>query len=277
MALSKAEYAQAGQDIFARLDRDAIRREIVNGEQGKLGFDFDQAAEMIWIVAMKWLARDAEIMHLHAVERPFEWRGEKGVQDMEGYFTEAAHPDLIGKTFVRDWKTTGRELDVAWERKYILSHQWKFYLYHSGADVFVYSGVTWQDGGGVREVILRRPDDLAEQVSRLITGCDVMGRGLLDAQLPVYPQNMPDACEKFGGCPYRLDCRNNTMPRAALEPWGWSPSTIETFLTCPEKMRRNRLNRLAGVSNVGSESAELGAAFHRGVAEMYRQVWGMKK
>ncbi|MEN6532714.1 MAG: PD-(D/E)XK nuclease family protein [Bryobacteraceae bacterium] len=276
MALSKAEYAKAGLDIFNRLDREAIRREIVNGVQGKFGFDFDQAAEMIWTVAQKWLARDTEILELDAIETAFDWRGEKGVLDMCGKFTEEAHSNLAGKRFVRDWKTTGRELNKDWENKYILSHQWKFYLYHSGADVFIYSGVTWQDGGGVREVILYRPDDLAEQVSRLIAGCEVMGRGLVDARLTVYPQNMPDGCTKYGGCAYGLDCRNNTMPRQALEPWGWSPSTIETFLTCPEKMRRNRLNRIAGIANTSGESAELGAAFHRGVAEMYRQVWGMK-
>jgi hypothetical protein len=66
------------------------------------------------------------------------------------------------------------------------------------------------------------------------------------------------------------------MPLQNLTSWKWSPSRIELYQLCNERFRRRQLERDSGLESVGNYDAEIGAAFHRGIAEVFRQVWGLE-
>lgn len=274
---STQSWKDASTQIFEQLDRDKIAAEI-RAALGKelASWDLETLGEMVFSTAEKWLARDCLWMELDGIESRFEWEGESGIYDMTGRFTDEAPDYLRGKRFVRDWKTSSSSLDDKWVKRYTDSWQWRIYLYNAQADVFVYSGIT--RGGESREFYLPRPANLEEQVKTQLISMGLMREQLISSGMLVYPMNRPFACNAFGReCENLHDCRNWTMPQQALESWNWSPSSMEQFLICPERMRRAQLRKLAGQELLGGDAAEMGKAFHAGVAELYRQAFGMEK
>ena len=163
-------------------------------------------------------------------------------------------------------------LDDKWVKRYTDSWQWRIYLYNAQADVFVYSGVS--RNGETREFYLPRPANLEEQVKTQLISLGLMREQLIESGMLVYPMNRPFACNAFGReCENIYDCRNWKMPQQQLEGWNWSPSSMEQFLICPERMRRSQLRKLEGIELRGNDAAEIGTAFHAGIAEVFRQAF----
>lgn len=83
-------------------------------------------------------------------------------------------------------------------------------------------------------------------------------------------QHAPSACGAFGrDCTYREVCLvHNQAPRKLIELRPLSYSGTETFLLCPERYRLNTV--LDG--DKGSDSTDLGTAFHAGVACAWEQI-----
>jgi hypothetical protein len=263
-----------GAEIFASLDRDRITAAIRDTTTELPDWDWQAVAEMIYTVAEKYLARDVTWMELNAIEYRFEWNSESGVYDMVGQFTAEAPDYLAGKKFVRDWKTTGGALDERWVSRHRDSWQWRVYLYNTDADIMLYTGVN--RSGESRECIIHRPANLTTQVRTQLQGLNLAKEGLLTIGAEVYPLSQPHACTSFGReCDYRWDCTEWSMPKARLEGWNWSPSSIDQFQLCPERFRREQLKRIAGVETSKQMSAEIGSAFHRGIAEIYKQVFSL--
>lgn len=277
MKLTREQSRQIAEEILESLDLDLITSEVNAQEAGVADWDAQSVGECLVTTAEKWLARDVHEMMINpeeGIERKFEWAGEKGFVDLHGVFgDDVAIPGLAGKRFVLDWKTTAGKLDPKWEAKYRRSFQWKLYLYHLDAEVFIYRGVS--RNGETREVIIHRPDNLHENLRTQLLGLRAAAEGLVQIGLPVWPMSMPYACNAFGReCENYTDCGNYTMPKQSLETWNWSHTSMEQFLLCPERMRRAQLRKQAGEEMESNAAAEFGSAFHRGVAEIYRQVWG---
>lgn len=271
------KWKELSASIMQELDMDKVALKIREGLRVELGqWDLEAVGEMVYLAGEKWLARDVEWMLIEGIERRFEWDGESGVYDLVGRFTEKAPDHLRGKKFVRDWKTTGSGLDEKWVQRYTDSWQWRVYLYNQEAEVMLYSGVS--RGGDTREFSLGRPVNLEEQVRTQMLGLGLMRDSLVESGALVYPMNRPHACNAYGReCENIMACRNWGMPKQALEGWNWSPSSMDGFLLCPERMRRDQLRKLAGEERAAGYDAEIGSAFHRGIAEVYRQVWGLEE
>lgn len=92
-------------------------------------------------------------------------------------------------------------------------------------------------------------------------------------QIP-WPQHAPSACTAFGArCPYYEDCKSAQVPFVEIKQT-ISPSRMKELKLCPERARRNSVIREGeGYEGFGGDKPELGSAFHRGIAEVYRQGW----
>jgi hypothetical protein len=261
--------------LWAKLDMAKVTAAAANYRH-VIPADWDMivVGEMIEAAMGKWLMRDCTWMELSSLEEMYDDAdGEKGVTDMRGVFTSEAPEKLRGKTFVRDWKTASGKLDLLWESRLKDSLQWKFYLAHTGAEIFIFSGVNYK--GEMREALFDRPEFVQQYVRSQLMGVDLAVEAWNDAGLLVWPR-ATGSCLAYGRtCDYLQDCRNYTMPQVKPLPFNWSPSSVSNLMLCPERWRRNILAKQAGAPPLVSYSTEVGKAFHRGMEEVYRQAFGM--
>jgi hypothetical protein len=273
-----SDLAQQGLEILDNIDMEKVIAAVRKEGAGLPDWDLESVADMIWGVCDKWLSRDTKWMYLQGIEERYNWNGESGIYDVRGTFTGDAPEYLRGKTFIRDWKTSSGELDARWAERYNNDNQWRMYLWQSDADIFLYSGVNRK--GDVREIYLHRPDNLSDQVRSQLMGLDLVQQAYLDAGLTVFPLSQPSACSAYGRrCARREECTGFTMPRRTPKPWNWSPSAMSKFSLCPERFRRYQIDREDGLGAGGDgdtgPEARVGTAFHAGIAEIYKQVWGI--
>lgn len=259
-------------------DEDKIWHEI-----SQTGYDFDRelVLEMINCAVEKFLGADLETSALLGVEHDVEI-----LEDAYGDINspcgrlERTHGfiDLIlaqgaeGTVLGVDWKTTGSPPDPQKRARYANSWQWKMYLAALGASHFEYRIISQKP---VRAYTIQcaAGENNAEEVKLFIEGIWRIRRGLGD--LPIWPQNRPAGCGAYARvCKYDRSCAEGTMPLAPFPHKDLSYSDAMNMLLCPEKARRLALDRLKGAGADETEDTVLGGAFHRGIAEVYRQAYG---
>lgn len=284
------------QELWSKLDHDKVGAAIAEGNPYK--FDSEEAGEAVIAACRRWLPEDVTIYTVQSVEREQTLDGFKFVTDIEctytGEGTKIVQEDKsfstvtlkpwAGKRAIIDWKTGKRALDARWVDGYTDSHQWRDYLAKTGAEIFIYRGIKRKAKAGdeieTREFAIHRgaqPD--LEALHRLnIAGITAQRDALIDAAVIPWPQNR-NSCGEYGGCRFKDDCNAGLqfIPVGNLEKGRpFSYSRMEEFRSCAEKHRRSVLARMHNDEESSGPDAEFGSAFHRGVAAVYRQVFGLE-
>lgn len=260
-------------DIFSTIDLDKVNEEISAIEEGQPNmpdYDRQDVRELTLVAAARWLPTDLIEWELDAIEEPFEIQGFRGITDLRGRHRGLfnAFKPFEGQAFLGDWKTTKGALDSDWANRYKYSHQWPLYtLAFPDTKLFTYRGISRL--GDTREVIIEIPPGVVEQASQYLMQVRGM-RDTLKGQAP-WPRHQPSACKAYGReCDFIEQCRDNVVIIGDFnfeKPMSYSGS--ETFQLCNEK---HRLTQIAGYGE-DDETLAFGKAFHRGIAEVYRQVF----
>jgi len=246
------------------IDWQAVYSEVLTTERNRpvADYDYEDAKELVHILADRFLTRDQNSHSFTFVEHRFETPYCRGVAD------------LGNTSVIVDWKTrvTG-ELDPAWQARHVDSWQWRITAAAMGCRTFIYRGIARQTGK-VREVEIEVPEDNNERVVNFLSQLHRAREAYIS--FSVWPQNKPSACYAFNRtCEFYTQCSNGTEPVASiLSPPPFSYSGAMTFLACPEKHRRTLL---APDTDRGTEESEFGQMVHRGIAEVYKQTYGIEK
>lgn len=275
MATPKQPERLDWDEIFVTLDLEKINDEINAIEEGQPpmpDFDRQDVRELVLIAAARWLPTDLVEWDLDAVEESFEVKDFRGIIDLRGRHKGlfSAFADHKGAMFIGDWKTTKGALDADWANRYKYSWQWKLYaLGRPEIRLFTYRGISRQ--GDTREIIIEVPEGVAGEAKQYLEQVKAM-RGVLEGQVP-WPRKMPGSCKAYGrDCDFVDQCRENLVIPGQVDfnkPLSYSGS--ETFLLCPEK---HRLTQISGYGE-DDETLAFGKSFHRGIAEVYRQAFGL--
>lgn len=251
-------------------------------------FELKNVTDMVIAAGERWLIQDLKDYDFISIEREFKGFVDDipytGTEDWKAVVVSDRKPLLSfrDKIIIGDWKTAKGELDPKWDMKYREKMQWQFYSHFNGADVFQYRGVNRRCE--VRSMTLEVPpkDILREFCERQIRLAHAQAEAL--KPFPIWTMNMPRACLRFGEqypCPFRNDCPAGGDPQLVTLPM--RQTTIEDLLHCPEYARRAHVERLKAdeeTMELGDEidpyasynDATIGSAFHRGIAELYRQA-----
>lgn len=264
-------------NILSLLDRGRIKDAIRSNAPSFLdNFDFEVVDDMLHSAINSWLIDDLEHYTLLATETKKSFEHPASALEPTHLICDLELQDKFGKKVIIDWKTTSRELDPKWEARYRDSWQWRIYLSYLNADKFVYRGVSTKKG--TRDVTLNRYPGLDKEISQYINQFSNMRLSLV-GQAP-WPRSRPGSCNAFGRlCHYYDDCRDNTYPLDKLIPRSLSYSGMDTFFLCPERHRREELEKLradAEPEREGNFAAELGNCFHRGAAEIWQQSFCLR-
>lgn len=266
--------------VFEQIDKDQLIKAI---EKDSI-LDAETLADAkscVYILAKKYGDRDFEELEITAVEKPFTVDNLiAGTCDLIGTIRKPKFlpADSIGKKIVFDWKTTAKQdFDTKWKNNYINSWQWKIYSWATADDYFEYRGIS-RTSGETKEILLKV--DVVKNhlsVSKYLQNVEHMRR-VLQGMDP-YPRHMPYACNAYNReCPFLEDCLSDKLVRILdyKEPLHYT--SIETFLLCPERYRREALlEQEFGRDKVGSESTRFGTAVHNGMQNFYTQLMELQK
>jgi hypothetical protein len=269
-------------DIWSSLDLDRIYNAIVTNdanERSLTDFQVKDVKSMLLTATERWLLRDLSefydvkleklteipFVEMDPLNPPVTFPRAKGYVDIVTHRYKKDVPQRI----IIDWKTTSRKtLDAEWKDRLAQSWQGRFYLFSETADEMHFRGVKYD--GVTAEVILPWRSSYEWEVPLQLEGIWAQIQAL--KPFPVYPRSMPKACGAFGReCPRLMDCKLGTMPQGVPRHRDLSYSTVEKFLLCPERFRRDNLEEDG--KEGGSEESSTGSGFHRGIAEIYRQVF----
>lgn len=186
-------------------------------------------------------------------------RSVKGFIDLGGYRS--------GEFEINDWKSTS---SISSDQQDRLRHSWQGKLYGAvyQAQRVVFRSI--QRDGRCTEL---RYDWPSKSYCDLDV-CEHFGKALALRETfrnsDKWLQHAPSACGAFGrDCVYKELCLvHNQAPRKLIEIRPFSYSGVETFLLCPAKYQLNTILDL----DKGSESTDLGTAFHAGVACAWQQI-----
>ncbi len=268
------------EEIIASLDLDKVAEAIIVDPESKteiLGFEVEEVKRLVISAATKWLLGDLKYLEEDTllIESPFtvDFNGiaTRGIIDLGAKINEKHYSSKYrGKTVVADWKSASGALDKAWQDRLTQSYQWALYASVHKAELVSYRGVSRT--GTTRELLIEVSPFHLDLAARHFTQVGGMITSLMDSGAEVYPMHKPSACGQYGTtCPFLDDCTGDKAPRYSLNSADLiiSYSSAERFLTCPEKYRRLSQTENRGLD--GSESTRTGAAFHRGIAELYLQ------
>lgn len=278
------------EEVWGRVDQERIAQAI--GPDILNEFDFQDAKLCVYTAAQRWLVRDITEFAIDGIETRRDLEninvkllgGFKGFLDICGTMKGECKEfkPYTGKKFILDWKSAKAALDVKWKDRQIFSSQWRYYCAAADpVDLFFYRGVRrpTKFGGEVdfRELIIEVPNHNYQEATEDIVGKMTARKALITAGLEVWPRNMPSACYEFGRvCPYFDDCDTYTMPRRVVDiEKEMSYSRLKVFASCPERHRRDLLNSIDGIDDDENENTIFGSAFHRGMAELYSQVFNI--
>jgi hypothetical protein len=274
MSATKHEYEW--DDVILNLDLEKVGAEIDNVDGGKMpNFERQDVRELVLIAAKRWLPGDLEEIEILGVEEEFETPTMRGIVDLRGRHRGKVKQftSYSGDHVIIDWKTTKGALDADWANRYKYSWQWGLYadLDHL-AKLFSYRGISRT--GEMREVIIEIPEGKREEAQRYLAQVRMMRR-TLSSKGP-WPRKMPSSCRAYGReCEFfdSVCSKNIVIPDEVDINKKMSYSGSETFLLCPEK---HRLTQIAGYGD-DDEVLAFGKAFHRGIAEIYRQAYQLNQ
>lgn len=264
-------------DIFPLIDLqkvDAAINAVEEGQPSMPDYERQDVRELVLVAAARWLPTDLVEWELDAVEEPFETADLRGILDLRGRHKGIfkAFEGHAGSKFICDWKTTKGALDASWAERYKYSHQWKLYA-ASVPDVKLFSYRGINRNGETREIIIEVPDGIHGEVQQYLSQVKSM-REVLGDSYP-WPRKMPSSCHAYGrDCEFIDQCQSNVVIPGKVDfskPLSYSGT--ETFLLCPEK------HRLTQISGYGEDDEVLafGKSFHRGMAEVYTQVFNIQR
>jgi len=245
--------------------------------------DIELVRVTLWAAMEKWLVRDiyefSDIVPEGEFVYEFGSSRIRGFIDLRGRLVGGCAPfnKYPNSTFVLDWKTKETTLTQDWREKQIDSWQWPLYAAHTGAVIAIYRGVSWAGNGKLdseflKEIIIEVPTTNTEEVNEHYGAITSEREHLIHIGAAVWPRNKPFACNAFGRtCPYYGDCYEYSMVRGVPTSKVLSYSSASDFMLCQERSRRRTLNEESRIED-HSWSTKMGAAFHRGAEELYRQV-----
>lgn len=271
------------------IDKVNYKMSLVPGSD-KLGKDWNDAAELIYIALDSYLARDLQEFSEIEIESPRN-KGKARldiIATMKG--TVAPFSEFPGQKLIVDWKTTFSPVDTeAFSNKCKRSWQWREYkTLVPEAKLFLYRGLSRdysiRSNGEVsrrsREIILRLNDTIPEETQQRSNNIYLM-RNILGASQSNYPwPRNTQSCEEYSiDCPFLKDCEMNLYPPSpSLDKFPeMSYSKKELFLLCPERYRRTVIAQLDDALEKDYDNTTFGSVVHEGLAEIYRQMFGVKE
>lgn len=275
------------EDLISNIDLEKVATEIRNSDSEIGDIDYQDAKTCVWEAGKKWLGRDIAtlIWDRGSIEHEIDFAGVRGVIDVSGKvrkgIDKAPFERFGGQAFSIDWKTSKNTLDTDWKNRLVDSWQWKLYSAALDAKFFMYRGISRPNFGkcDLREILIAVPDNIAYEVESQVCGVQVLRNSLLLSsihQAGQWPMAMPRSCKMYGGvCENYDDCVNMTMPKGdlvnieLLRDHKMSYTSMERFLQCPEKYRRQVLRGEA----IQTDATIFGQAVHRGLAELWAQAW----
>jgi len=247
------------------IDWTRVDAEILDAEKSAFipDFDYEDAKDLVRVLADRFLARDLAGLRVSHVELGFETLYSRGICDV------LAENDNVAI----DWKTrvTG-SLDVEWQNRQVESWQWRITADALDLQKFVYRGVSRLEHK-VREIEIEVPTDNRARVAEFLEALYLSREAVKD--YGIWPQNKPFACKAYNRiCAFDSDCRNGAEPLVSiLSPLpAFSYSGATTFMLCNEKWRRQHMS-----ARTDSEETAFGNLVHAGIAEVYRQAYGLDK
>ena len=260
-------------DIILDLDLDKVSAEINAIEAGQPDmpvYERQDVRALVLIAAERWLPYDLEEWDVQGIEESYDSPTFRGILDLRVKYRGKlkAFADYAGAAGIVDWKTTKGALDADWANRYKYSWQWPLYaMAYPETRLFSFRGIN--RAGETREVIIEVPPEKAEEARRHMEQLRAM-RDVLAGSAP-WPKKMPSSCKAYGReCEFKDQCWSNVVVTGEIDtkkPFSYSGS--ETFLLCPE---RYRLTQLSGYGE-DDEVLAFGKAFHRGIAEIYKQAF----
>lgn len=234
-------------------------------------WDFDALGNALDRACSRWLPDDTE-KEILAVENEFTFHDSNSAVDgLHGYIDLALRDRSSGEIILVDWKSTQRSLDSTWDKRHALSRQGPLYmiawqqLTNQTPKYFEYRGIS---ENASRVVVVDYDQHLIDitAYNYALTRKQILSL----ANLPFWPQHMPQTCYAYGRtCEFLDDCVKGSSPPGTPELTTLSYSSVKSFQECPERLRRTKLISKEGIS---SYEAEWGKAFHRGAAEIYTQL-----
>jgi len=206
-----------------------------------------------------------------SIESPLETRG---VIDMEGVFTSGQYE---GRRFIVDYKTHRGPLDSRYVRSQVESLQWQIYAAMRDASLALYR-LASREQPVVKQVILEVPPWSAANIQEFLAATAGIVGSLVSSEALVWPRFglLNGYCHKWNEtCRYYRDCTGQPPPKSlTASQAALSYSSLQTFARCPELYRRSRL--LPKDQDDGNDDTRFGQAVHRGLAEAYRQAFGIE-
>ena len=235
---------------------------------------------------MPWVCRDLEELTKVTGDEYFLYELE-GIRH-KGFIDLVATRDIYHPLII-DWKVRVGTISENWRRRYEPAEQIDFYL-HSLLETGVLEPSSGPFFGEIRMIPTEGRVDVIK-VTRTLDHLIAYGeqskrwRAVYSSQLAYgldvpWARNMYDGCYKYGpryGCEFLPVCEGK---RPALE---CDPSLVnqvnfsytlgQEFRRCPERARLITIGKFnKELDEVPSLAPSLGGAFHRAVAEIYRQV-----
>lgn len=252
------------------------------GEDDPFLLNHEEVADAVFKAYKRYAERDFRDGTVEGIEQYFKFERDgyesSGIIDLWGW-------TATGNLFITDWKTTGSFTD-SWmfrESNSEQSLQYVHGLFSTGVVAPswpVEVRVRGVNRGGqfkalpVREITaedLARFDIEQDQWNGMYTEARKVG-----FDVP-WPKNMPDGCTQFGYerlCPFYGTQCGSRLPGtdSKIKEPRLSHSFMKNFKRCPEYARLLTIGRQFGTLEEESEELLWGLAFHRGIAEVYRQM-----
>lgn len=237
---------------------------------------------LVWVLAETYAERDFKECEILYIEESFKTELVAGTIDLVMRVKNPIYlpKNSAGKILIVDWKTTNSStFDKDFKNRYTDSWQWKIYSKYAKSDLFEYRCIGKSSGDTI-EILLEPDKDKNDiNVFTYLSQLQDMKLALEEYSESPWPKHMPAACNTYGKkCPFLEICQDNIYVEGVdiKEPLHYT--SIETFLTCPERYRLGEIIREKYGLSVGETSdTAIGSAVHRGMAEIYNQIMDMQK
>lgn len=252
------------------------------GDEDPFLLPHEEIADVVFKAYKRYAEKDFRDESVEGIEQYFKF-------EREGYESSGII-DLWGRTaggnlFIADWKTTGSFTD-SWVFRESNSEQALQYVHGFFSTGVVKAsfpvevrvrGVTRT--GQLKALPVREVS--ADDLAQFDLHQDQWGGMYAEARKGGFgnpwPKNMPDGCTQFGYerlCPfYGTQCGQSFLGAdEKIKPPRLSYSFMKNFKRCPEYARLLTIGRQLGTIEEESDELLWGLAFHRGIAEVYRQM-----
>ena len=244
-------------------------------------FNHEEVAEVVFKVYKRFAEKDFQNGRIEGIETYYKF-------DRDGYETSGIIDlwgrDAAGDLFISDWKTTGSFTD-SWIFRESASDQSLQYVHGLFSLGFVEAsfpvkvhirGIT--RSGSIKSLPVRivQAEDLAKFDLQQAQWAALYAESKSGGWNNSWAQNKPDGCTQFGYnylCPFSGNgCGDHIGGIDQLKEPRLSHSFLKNYKRCPEYARLLTIKRQFDTIEEESDELMWGLAFHRGIAEVYRQM-----